>query len=86
MRSRALTDLSQVTAACPVYPKGVQTYRPSQLPDNSGWPPILIIPQALRVRPGGVRHTVLEAPARGRQRASSLELAGCQHLASAPAG
>jgi GNAT superfamily N-acetyltransferase len=40
------TVWSQVTAACPVFPKGVQTYRPSEQPDNSGWRPILIIPQA----------------------------------------
>ena len=30
------TVLSQVTAACPVFPQGVRTYRLFQLPDNSG--------------------------------------------------
>ena len=38
--------MGQDHAGCPVFPKGVQTYRPSQLPDNSGWRPILIMPQA----------------------------------------
>jgi hypothetical protein len=38
--------VAQITAGCPVFSKGVQTYRPSQLqPNNSGQPPILIIPR-----------------------------------------